>query len=57
MTRYTRIGLTGANGTIGRVLLAGLGGRIRIQGIYAPPGRFSRHYRQFRPRCRSRRGL
>lgn len=24
MTRYTRIGLTGANGTIGRVLLAGL---------------------------------
>ena len=23
MTRYTRIGLTGANGTIGRVLLAG----------------------------------
>ena len=37
MTRYTRIGLTGANGTIGRVLLAGLGAEYEFKAFTRRP--------------------
>ena len=37
MTRYTRIGLTGANGTIGRVLLAGLGVEYEFKAFTRRP--------------------
>ncbi len=37
MTRYTRIGLTGANGTIGRVLLAGLAAEYEFKAFTRRP--------------------
>ena len=46
MTRYTRIGLTGANGTIGRVLLAGLGAEYEFKAFTRRSVGFSLHYCQ-----------
>ncbi|NKB65665.1 MAG: NAD-dependent epimerase/dehydratase family protein [Candidatus Latescibacteria bacterium] len=37
MTRYTRIGLTGANGTIGRVLMDGLGDQYQFKAFTRRP--------------------
>ena len=56
MTRYTRIGLTGANGTIGRVLLAGLGDEYEFKAFTRRPVDFPATIVNFDRARRSRKG-